>query len=177
MILVNRDQRITTKTSENNLVIIFRHAGEARQQPSTTRGVCNDHPQCLDRYRNTNQQSPSPSGSQRFGQKFLGVAAVGHWTENCGNTATGIPEGAKVKDKATVKEQRANLCRQGHWESQAQQPQWDSSATKLQRQENSHVLRQLVSMEPTRADTYSTGVLLAHLFPVELQVTKCYSVL
>lgn len=163
MILVNRDQRIITKTSENNLVIIFRHAGEARQHSSPTRAVYNDHPQCLDRYRNTNQHSPNPSGSQRFGQKFLGVAAVHHWNENCGNTATGIPEGMKVKDKATVKGQRANHCRQGHWESQAQQPHCDSSATKLQCQENSHVLQQLVSMDPTRADTYSTGVLLTHL--------------
>lgn len=82
MTLVNRDQRITTKTSKNDLVIIFTHAGKARQHSPTTTAVCNDHPQCLDRYRNTNQHFPNPSGSQRFGQKSLGVAAVDHWNEN-----------------------------------------------------------------------------------------------
>lgn len=97
-----------------------------------------------------------------------------------GNTATGIAEGVKVKDQATVKN-RANGCRQGQWESQAQQPQCYSSATKLQCQENSHVLRQLVSIELTSADTYSTGVVLTHHPPPspphrELQATECCSV-
>lgn len=105
MTLVNGDQRITTKTSENNLVIIFTHAGKARRHSSTTRAVCNDQPPCLDRYRNK-PTFPKPFWlSQRFGQKSLGVAAVDYWNENCGNAAIRIPEGVKIKDKATVKEQ------------------------------------------------------------------------
>lgn len=44
-----------------------------------------------------------------------------------------------------------------------------------------NVLRQLVSREPTSADTYSTGVVLSHLPPPsppprELHATKCCSV-
>jgi hypothetical protein len=48
---------------------------------------------------------PKPLWLSEVRQKSLGVAAVHHWNEDCGSTATGIQEGMKVKNKATVKEQ------------------------------------------------------------------------
>lgn len=49
-----------------------------------------------------NHYSPSPSGSQSYGQRSLGEAAVDHWNGNCGSSAA-LPQAGQVEDKAMVK--------------------------------------------------------------------------